>query len=196
VQVRRLSLPHSPCLLDPIAYPALGPRHPAFHVSIDAIAAGALLIKPVDTYHEVMNRTLRHSELPRFQAIPEEIETTPDSADKGLVRVFLQPQKPLAVRNKFFNQPPVQARRKFKHLSSLLTFTLLKICGSFVECGCPTWNCVISLTALARKFARTQKCVKVAPLGFRMWPLNAPERYRVKIKGLRIEGFGDQFLNS
>jgi len=94
VHVRRLSLPHSPCLLAPPAYAALGPLHPAFHVSIDAIAAGALLIKPVDTYHEVMNRTLRHSELPRFQAIPEEIETTPDSADKGLVRVFLQPQKP------------------------------------------------------------------------------------------------------
>jgi hypothetical protein len=94
VQVRRLSLPHSPCLLDPLAYPALGPLHPAFHVSIDAIAAGAPLIKPVDTHHEVMNRTLRHGELPRFQAIPEEIETTPNSADKGLVRCFSNRRDP------------------------------------------------------------------------------------------------------
>jgi len=117
VQVRRLSLPLSPCLLDPLAYPALGPVHPAFHVSIDAIAAGALLIKPVDTHHEVMNRTLRHGELPRFQAIPEEIETTPDSADKGLARVFLQPQKPLAARDKSFKQQPVQPLRKFTYLS-------------------------------------------------------------------------------
>jgi len=93
VQVRHLSLPHSPCLLDPLAYPDLRPLHPSFHLSADSVAAGTLLIKPVDTRHEVMNRTRRHGELPRFQAIPEEIETTPDSADKGLVRVFLKPQR-------------------------------------------------------------------------------------------------------
>lgn len=73
VHVQHLSLPHSPCRLDPLVYPALRPLHPSFHVSADAVAAGALLIKPVDTRHEVMNRTRRYGELPRFQAIPEDI---------------------------------------------------------------------------------------------------------------------------